>query len=713
MGRAFGKESLRAFGLVGGSTEMTEACGLALKSGFEGQVDALVHRAQGLGDGERRVGGDLESQRFGPLHQLAGGNHFIHEADAERFLCVNDRAGEEKLERGSAAHQTSQPLCTAVAADDTEFYFRLAKPRIVGSDTQGAGHGQLAPAAKGESPDAGNHGLAQGFNFAKDALAPQCECPALFGAKRSEFADVGSGGKGTVPRAGEQKNANIGIGGKFVQHRFQFGQGRGVESIQDFGPVDGDDGQGRAFFEADVRGVHANRRLAEWDRFLPFVSDLAGVVTAGSTGRPGTTLEKALGHAPVSKSRVFQSPGVYKIQRTNPGPLVSSLGNSMKRSKSREDSHSRAWKTVPRWAIVVFLLAVFCIFASFGFVFDGMDMARQSALSLALSSVIIALFSVGYAVSGITLRQRFWIPGVPLFILQNVCMALLYNWLPKAPALTHLDSTQLNSFHNRLVFDGLAVVISVVLGYTGLVVVSIAESRRRLRVELDKAALDTELAAAREIQRLMVPEMLPPTPGYAIESIYHPAAQVGGDFFQVIPLDGGQTLVVVGDVSGKGLSAAMIVSMLIGMLHTISRISQDPAQILAELNSRLFERKQGGFVTCLAVRLDPSGRVVLANAGHLPPWLNGAEVAFAGSLPLSLLASAAPEQVALEMQPGDRLTLITDGVVEARDTQGALFGFDRTQALMRQETSPLALAEAAIQYGQDDDLTVISILRTA
>ena len=154
---------------------------------------------------------------------------------------------------------------------------------------------------------------------------------------------------------------------------------------------------------------------------------------------------------------------------------------------------------------------------------------------------------------------------------------------------------------------------------------------------------------------------------------------------------------MVGDVSGKGLSAAMIVSMLLGMLHAISRVSQDPAQILAELNCRLFERRHGGFVTCLAVRLDPSGRVVLANAGHLPPWLNGAEVAFAGSLPLSLLASSPPEQVTLEMRPGDRLTLITDGVVEARDTQGALFGFDRTSVLMRQGTSPLALAEAAIQ----------------
>jgi hypothetical protein len=385
----------------------------------------------------------------------------------------------------------------------------------------------------------------------------------------------------------------------------------------------------------------------------------------------------------------------------------------MMRLKLREDSQAKAWKTVPRWAIVVFLAAVFCIFVSFGFVFDSMDMARQSALSLALSAVIIALFAMGYAIAGITLRQRFWIPGVPLFILENVCMGLLYYWLPKAPALTHLDSAQVNSFHNRLVFDGLAVVISVVLGYTGLVVVSIAESRRRLRVELDKAAMDTELAAAREIQRLMVPEKLPPTPGYAIESIYRPAAQVGGDFFQVIPLDGGQTLIVIGDVSGKGLSAAMIVSMLIGMLHAISRVSQDPAQILAELNCRLFERKHGGFVTCLAVRLEPSGRVVLANAGHLPPWLNGAAVPFAGSLPLSIDASAAPEQVTLEMRPGDRLTLITDGVVEARDAQGALFGFDRTQALMREEASPLVVAEAAIQHGQDDDLTVISILRTA
>lgn len=157
----------------------------------------------------------------------------------------------------------------------------------------------------------------------------------------------------------------------------------------------------------------------------------------------------------------------------------------------------------------------------------------------------------------------------------------------------------------------------------------------------------------------------------------------------------------------------MIVSMLIGMLRTISRASHSPAQILAELNARLFESRRGGFVTCLAVRLDPVGRVVLANAGHLAPWLNGTEMALAGALPLGLVAASALEETAMEMRTGDRLTLITDGVVEARDAQGALFGFARTQSLLEERASPHDLAEAAIRHGQDDDLTVISIVRTA
>ena len=371
------------------------------------------------------------------------------------------------------------------------------------------------------------------------------------------------------------------------------------------------------------------------------------------------------------------------------------------------------WRGVPAWTLGIFLLAVFFVFASFGFVLDGMNLGRQPALRLAVSVVFFGLFSAAYAISGIRLRRRFWMALVPIFLLQNVTMGLLNNWLPDGPPLTELDRAQLDHLHHRISFDGVGAMTSVVLGYVGFVVVSISESRRRIRLELEKAALDGEFAAAREIQRLMVPEQLPPAPGYAIESIYRPAAQVGGDFFQVIPLPGGRTLVVVGDVSGKGLSAAMIVSMLLGMLSTISSTMQDPVQILTELNRKLFDRHHGGFVTCLAVLLDPSGRVAFANAGHLAPLLNGAEVAFAGSIPLSLLSVDIPEQVLLEMKPGDRLTLLTDGVVEARDSAGALFGFERAESMVRAGAHPQKLAEAAVHHGQNDDLTVISIERRA
>jgi serine phosphatase RsbU (regulator of sigma subunit) len=211
----------------------------------------------------------------------------------------------------------------------------------------------------------------------------------------------------------------------------------------------------------------------------------------------------------------------------------------------------------------------------------------------------------------------------------------------------------------------------------------------------------------------MVPETLPPIFGYEIESIYRPAAEVGGDFFQVIPLQRGRTLVVIGDVSGKGLRAAMIVSMIVGTLRTISGFTEEPAEILAELNRRLFGRAHSGFVTCLAVRLDDEGQLTLANAGHLPPYLNGAEVPIAGSMPLGLIESAAYEQTTLEMHPGDVAVLLTDGIAEAQNEQKELFGFSRVESLLREGATARNVADAAQQHGQNDDLTVISLTRKA
>ena len=129
-----------------------------------------------------------------------------------------------------------------------------------------------------------------------------------------------------------------------------------------------------------------------------------------------------------------------------------------------------------------------------------------------------------------------------------------------------------------------------------------------------KAILEQELHSARELQQVLIPEKLPTLPGFSISSTYLPALEVGGDFFQIIPLDGppaGSTLIVLGDVSGKGLRAAMAVSLIVGAVRTLAETTSRPAEILAGLSRRLHGRLEGGFSTCIALHLDPHGACIL------------------------------------------------------------------------------------------------------
>jgi hypothetical protein len=371
------------------------------------------------------------------------------------------------------------------------------------------------------------------------------------------------------------------------------------------------------------------------------------------------------------------------------------------------------WRTTPGKIRVIFLLAVFFVFACLGFASDSIDMGHQPPLRFAVSVLLSGLFPVCYAATGVALRSRFWKAFLPLFAVQLLCQEILGHWLPDGARLDQLNAAQTGHLHARLLFDGIAIIISVTLGYVGFVWVTVSESRRHFRSQLEKATLESEMAAAREVQRVMVPEDLPPTTGYLIESVYLPAAEVGGDFFQVIPLKSGRTLVVIGDVSGKGLRAAMIVSMIIGIVRTISGFIEEPAGILAELNSRLYGRTHGGFVTCVAARLEDGGRLVLANAGHPPPCLNGIAVPFAGSLPLGLNETTAYEQSSLQINVGDVAVLLTDGIAEAQNKQGELLGFPRIESLLQAGASAKTIAEIAQQHGQNDDLTVISVVRQA
>jgi hypothetical protein len=369
------------------------------------------------------------------------------------------------------------------------------------------------------------------------------------------------------------------------------------------------------------------------------------------------------------------------------------------------------WRTTPRRASIIFLLAVFCVFASFGFVSDSIGMGHMPPLRFALTVALSGMFAVVYAISGISLRSKFWKVFLPIFAVQISFMGLLGYWFPDTPRPIQMGAAEIARLHGRLLFDGCAMVVSVTLGYIGFVFVSVSEARRHIRVQTKKATLEGEIAAAREVQRMMVPEDLPQINGYNLESAYRPAAEVGGDFFQVIPLKSGRTLIVIGDVSGKGLRAAMIVSMIVGTLRTASGYTEEPAEILSELNRRLCGHMHEGFATCLAVRLDEQGRLNLANAGHLAPYMNGREVPFPGSLPLGLVENAVCEQKSLQMAVGDSVVLLTDGIAEARNDQRALLGFDRVESMLRAGDTAGKVAEFAQQFGQDDDITVLSLVR--
>jgi len=237
--------------------------------------------------------------------------------------------------------------------------------------------------------------------------------------------------------------------------------------------------------------------------------------------------------------------------------------------------------------------------------------------------------------------------------------------------------------------------------------------RRLLKSIHRQRQMALDVKQAQEVQQVILPEAHTSVPGFEIESEYRPAREVGGDFYQVIPNPAdGSLLIVAGDVAGKGLKAGMLVALLVGAIRTIAKFKADPAIILDTLNERLIGRGDA-FATCLALRINVDGSVTLANAGHLAPYINGEALSLEGSLPLGMVEIPEFSILRFELRPEDRLTLLSDGVAEAMDTKGNLLGFDRVQELLRTTTSAAEIANAAQAFGQEDDISVISVTRSS
>src|ERR687895_1919403 len=210
--------------------------------------------------------------------------------------------------------------------------------------------------------------------------------------------------------------------------------------------------------------------------------------------------------------------------------------------------------------------------------------------------------------------------------------------------------------------------------------------RQRLEQEIsERARIEQELRVARHIQQASLPKEVPTLEGWQISPFYQPAREVGGDFYDFHLLPEDRLGLVVGDATGKGVPAALVMSTTCGMLRLAARSFSSPGQMLQEVNEVLFPNIPSNmFVTCFYAILDPtSGHLVYANAGHDLPYLhrNGdAKELRARGMPLGLMPEMSYEEKETILHSGEAALLYSDGLVEAHDPSGDMFGFPRLRA---------------------------------
>jgi serine phosphatase RsbU (regulator of sigma subunit)/anti-sigma regulatory factor (Ser/Thr protein kinase) len=279
-------------------------------------------------------------------------------------------------------------------------------------------------------------------------------------------------------------------------------------------------------------------------------------------------------------------------------------------------------------------------------------------------------------------------------------------------------SQQEYSTDDRKLLDNLAAQAAPALRVGQLVRQQKAEARTRERFE-------QELEVARLIQQNFLPKKLPDIDGWDIAAFYRPAREVGGDFYDVIPLPDGQLGLVIGDVTDKGVPAALVMAATRSVLRASAQRLVEPAEVLERVNEHLCpDMPAKMFVTCLyGVLVPETGGFRFANAGHDLPYVKTAEGSVelrARGMPLGLMTGMAYEQRETVLQPGDSLLLHSDGVVEAHDPQGVMFGFPRLKEAVGLypgggELIDRVLRDLREHTGEDaeqeDDITMMTVQR--
>ncbi len=369
--------------------------------------------------------------------------------------------------------------------------------------------------------------------------------------------------------------------------------------------------------------------------------------------------------------------------------------------------------SLPRRAFFLFQLGVFFLFVTIGLSNDILQMGRLPKLPFALSLLVSGIFPVCYAIAGFTLRGKMWKAFLPLFAVHLTLLRLLGRALPPGADAAQMSVREIARMQGRLSFDGVAIILAVVLGYTCVVYVTITQGRRYFRIQ-------AEIELATEIHHILVPAIEAKMDGYEFYGRSLPSGEVGGDLIDLAEAEG-NWVAYLADVSGHGVAPGVVMGMVKSAARMLLSSGDDSRHLLSRLNEVLHPlKKPDMFVTfCFVARNGEGLRVGLA--GH-PAILrfsaktNVVTQLESPNMPLGILPSGDFASTEIRTEPGEVFALYTDGFIETANRTGEEFGLARFQAEFQKhggeplEAIYLSLQESVARHGrQFDDQSLLLI----
>lgn len=343
----------------------------------------------------------------------------------------------------------------------------------------------------------------------------------------------------------------------------------------------------------------------------------------------------------------------------------------MAKSARLPSATQRFWHSLPLRSYLIFLIGVFCLFATFGFLSDIQSGGRSPTRELVLDVLLAGLVALACVAAG-TKSAKFFLVAIPLFVFSLA--------RPDAGDAPRSIDQRAADIEARLDTDAAGTAIGVIIAYVCFIVFVATEGRRYLRVQ-------AEIDLARDLHQTIAPRIDQRLDRFEFAGVSMPSSEVGGDLVDVAVIDGRWTAYIA-DVSGHGVASGTLMAMFKSAARSLLMLKRDPAALLADLNRVIFEVKRSNmFITCALLAYESERSLQFALAGHLPilhyQQASGTITELTvGQLPVGMFEEQTYRTATVSFERGDLFALVTDGVTEVFDARDREFGLDHLKNVL-------------------------------